>query len=661
MAEVTWRALQTSAVALHENGKTREARRVAEAAVSAAGTDDERDESRLTLAWVCHQLGDRARSAQLVLDVRDLRADCLRGLLLCHDGNHAAAIPVLEAAIADPELDLRWQANALVGLGVSAIFLRKFTMADEALERAYEIYRGLGELERAATCKHNQGFAAAEAGDLPRALELYDAAAIDETRRPEVLVDRAKALLDCGLLREAGVALTRAGRLLGAAGRGPAYADAMLTYGWCCLRAGNPAAARTAASMIDLPEASALDAHARIAVGEAVDIDAIAEMCDPAVAARLRLAAAKPELVALERFSRHPQLRALGWLAQAQLAETRGAVLAACRAGLRSNPRSVELAQTGRSAVTSPRAVFAWIERERAALDNTDRLPTATEVVEALGDNSLLSFYIHNGLTSAVAIIGGRFTTHELGQVDLAAVRAALTLVATTNQGQVAAGHALRALDEQIFSKIDLPHRPVVILTRDLHQIPWSALPSLQDVPVTTAPSAAHWLDAEGPVPEGHLWVAGPRLKHAETEARALHREHGGVLLTGNNATVDAVRAAMAEAGTAHIAAHCVHKPRAPLFSALELADGPLFGHHIARLGRLPARVVLSACESALDLPRVFLDNGTRSIVASTLPVADERVSELVTDLHRRLALGADTASALAGAHPGLGFVVIGR
>ncbi|SES24768.1 CHAT domain-containing protein [Actinokineospora terrae] len=155
--------------------------------------------------------------------------------------------------------------------------------------------------------------------------------------------------------------------------------------------------------------------------------------------------------------------------------------------------------------------------------------------------------------------------------------------------------------------------------------------------------------------------MAGPRLKHAETEARALHREHGGVLLTGNNATVDAVRAAMAEAGTAHIAAHCVHKPRAPLFSALELADGPLFGHHIARLGRLPARVVLSACESALDLPRVFLDNGTRSIVASTLPVADERVSELVTDLHRRLALGADTASALAGAHPGLGFVVIGR
>ncbi|GAA3020779.1 CHAT domain-containing protein [Actinokineospora globicatena] len=664
MAAVTWKALQTSAVALHEDGKTREARRVAEAALIAASTDDERSESRLTLAWVRHQLGDPAASAHLVSQVQDPRAGCLAALLLCHDGEHAAAIPALELAIADPRLDLRWQANALVGLGVSAAFLQRFTEADDALERAYQIYRGLGELERAATCKHNQGFVAAEAGDLPRALELYDTAAIDETRRPEVLVDRAKALLDGGLLQEAGVALTRAGRLLGAAGRGPAYADAMLTYGWYCLRAGDLVAARSAASRVDLPEARALDAHARISAGEEVDIADIAEACEPVVAVRLRLAAGKPELVATERFSPNHLLRSLGWLAQARLATTRGAALAACRAGLKSDPRSVELARTGREAATSPRAVFAWVERERAASDGTGRVPTPAEVVEALGGASLLNFYIHNGHTSAVAIVDRRFAVHDLGRIDLAAVRAAMTLVATTGRGHDAASHALRDLDGQLFSKIDLPPRPLVILTRHLHQTPWSALPSLSTIPVTTAPSAAHWLAAEGAIPAGHVWVAGPRLEHAEDEARALHRAHGGVLLTGEEATVDAVLAALAGAGTAHIAAHCVHRPGAPLFSALELADGPLFGHHVARLDRPPARVVLSACESALDLPQVFLDHGTRSVIASTLPVADERVSDLVIDLHARLALGADAGAALAGAqagHPGLGFVVIGR
>ncbi|WP_344801001.1 CHAT domain-containing protein [Actinokineospora diospyrosa] len=657
---MTWKALQVSAVALHETGKTRQARTVAEAALAAAASEDERAESRLTLAWVHHQLGNSDSSAHFIEQVHDARAGCLNGLLLCHDGKHAAALPVLEAASVDPSLDLRWRANALVGVGISAAYLGHFSRADQALDDAYELYTGLGELERAATCRHNQGFVAAEAGDLPRALALYDSADIDPTSRPEVLVDRAKALMGSGLLQEAGVALSRAGRLLGAAGRGPAYNEAMLAYSSCCLRAGKAEAALTAAQSVDSHEGRALAAHARIALGEQVDVNGVAMNCDPIVAARLRLAADQASLVAAQRSSTVPALRALGWLAQARLARTNAAALVACRNGLRADPRSVELAAAGRAAATHPRTVFTWVERERATLDGLGQVPTPAEMVNALGSTTLLSFYNHNGCTSAVSVIDGRFRLHDLGQVDPTAVRASMTLLATTGHGEDAANRALDELDQQIFSKIDIPRQPLLILTRELHWIPWGAFPTLRGLPVVTAPSALHWLRAEGDVPPGHLWVAGPRLEHAEFEVVELHQEHGGTLLVGADATVDAVLTAMADVGTVHIAAHCAHRPGAPLFSSLELADGPLYGHHIARIPRLPARVVLSACESALDLPRVFLDHGARSVVASTLPVVDARAAALVRSLHRELAEGSETGVALAR-HPGLGFVAIGR
>ncbi|WP_372440386.1 CHAT domain-containing protein [Actinokineospora baliensis] len=378
------------------------------------------------------------------------------------------------------------------------------------------------------------------------------------------------------------------------------------------------------------------------------------------MAARLRLAANQPALVAGGCSSPVPALRALGWLARAQLATTGAAALTACRNGLRADPRSIELAAAGLAAATRPQAVFTWVERERAALDGLEKVLTPAEIVNALSDKTLLNFYNHNGSTSAVSVVDGRFRTHTLGRVDPSAVRAALTLLATTGQGEDAANRALSELDEQIFSTVDIPRRPLVILTRELHQIPWGALPTLRGLPVVTAPSAHHWLRAAGPIPPGHLWVAGPRLKHAESEARQLHEEHGGTLLVGTDATVDAVLAAMGDVGTAHIAAHCAHRPGAPLFSSLELADGHLYGHHVARVPRLPARVVLSACESALDLPRVFLDHGSRSVIASTLPVVDASASELVGRLHRRLAEGADAGVALAG-QATLGFVVVGR
>ncbi|PPK64537.1 CHAT domain-containing protein [Actinokineospora auranticolor] len=703
---MTWAALHGEAVELHEHGSTRRARFTAERAVAAAGAPEEEAESRLALAWFCHLLGNPDRARALIAAARPVwreRADALTGVLLCHDGDHAAALPRLEAAV-DALVDRpREAANALVALGVATTHLRRFDTAGAALARAQSLYSGLGETGRAATCTHNRGFVAAQTGDFAGALALYTEAGIDGRRHPDAVVDRAMALLGAGLHREANAELTRASALLGATGRAPGYADAVLTQGWCALRAGRPSGARAAVRLAatSSPEALALDAHARLASGEAVpEASTLAEGCQPVVAARLRIAAGRPELVARERFDGAPELRALGWLAQARIASTPRAALTACRIGLTLDPRATELADTGVAvalATGRPRAVFRWVERQRVATtppraiwdpvalsklrtDSSSDWTTPCGVValerhnahparpeefsEVLTDRAALNFFLHNGRTWAVSIVDHRFRLHDLGSVNDDTVYRAFLLAATTGDSAVAR-RAAAGLDEAIFANVGktIGDRPLVVLpSRNLTRLPWAALPSMRGRSVTVAPSAVHWLQAQSATRRrmNQVWVAGPRLDHAESEVVALHRRHGGTLLTGQDATVAAVLAAMADADTLHIAAHCAHRPDAPLFSAIELADGPLFGHDLLRV---PDLVVLSACESGLDLPAALLDRGARSVVASTLPVPDARCARLVRDLHDHLADGLDPGAALAAAqlaNGDLGFVAFG-
>jgi CHAT domain-containing protein len=169
------------------------------------------------------------------------------------------------------------------------------------------------------------------------------------------------------------------------------------------------------------------------------------------------------------------------------------------------------------------------------------------------------------------------------------------------------------------------------------------------------------------------VWIAGPGLRHAEREVQALHARHGGRLLTGAAAAVDQAMSAVDGADTVHIAAHGRFREDQPLFSALRLADGPLFGHDVPRLARAPRRIVLSACDSGLSAVRpgdevmgiaaALLGRGTSTVIASVLPVPDSRTVGLVTALHAGLAAGSDPAAALADAaaeHGHLGFVCLG-
>ena len=110
--------------------------------------------------------------------------------------------------------------------------------------------------------------------------------------------------------------------------------------------------------------------------------------------------------------------------------------------------------------------------------------------------------------------------------------------------------------------------------------------------------------------------------------------------------TVDETLRGLEGAGIAHIAAHGHVHPENPLFSHLELDDGPLYGYDIARIAHPPEIVVLSACESGLA--RTFLDAGTRAVIASVLPVPDAQVGEAMADVHRLVGHPVEAARAVA-------------
>jgi CHAT domain-containing protein len=199
---------------------------------------------------------------------------------------------------------------------------------------------------------------------------------------------------------------------------------------------------------------------------------------------------------------------------------------------------------------------------------------------------------------------------------------------------------------------------------------------------VAVAPSATTWSSLRVPRPapgERVALVAGPGLRHARAEVAALSDMYArAVTLVGRQATVAAVMESLEGAALAHLACHGHFRADSPLFSSLELADGPLNAYELQRLRRPPRLIVLSACDlgtsdtrpgdELLGFAAALIGMGTQTIIASVVPVPDAGAKRLMISLHGRLTGGAPPASALAGAQsemsrrgPGqAGFVCLG-
>lgn len=302
------------------------------------------------------------------------------------------------------------------------------------------------------------------------------------------------------------------------------------------------------------------------------------------------------------------------------------------------------------------------------------RPPGVRTLTERLGRAVLVELVAHGDQLRAVLLREGRVTLHDLGPLDETLRHARLhrfglrRLLTTgdTPAARAGAEHAAAALDQRLFGPVRslLADRPLVIVPIGaLHAVAWAGLPTCAGRPITVAPSATVWLGAtERIVPHGPaVLAAGPRLPAGEMEVRILGRRLPGArVLTGAAATAEAVTAALDGAGLAHIAAHGSFRADNPLFSTLELADGPLTAYELERLPRPPGLVVLSACDSGLSGVRpgdevmgfsaVLLALGARTLIATVLPVPADLTTTLMLDLHRRMRAGAGPASALAAA-----------
>ncbi|GLZ31370.1 CHAT domain-containing protein [Lentzea sp. NBRC 105346] len=661
----------------------------------------------LILAWLDLDRGAAASSLRHLdlampgLTGRDLaRARVLRGLHLCQSSDPRLAIAELSAVIRElrRHRDDRWLANALVGRGIARSYALRLAEADQDFTAAHTILTSLGEHGRAAMCLHNKGFVATLAGQLPRALQLYEDAAragLDSTSRPEALIDRAEALLAAGLVEDARRVLRPALTMLRRCGRGSRLPEAILLAGQCAFRRHDLDEAIRRAEQAErlfrrqgraswVPNARALALKARLGLGEQVHAEAVgtAELCHPVEAAELRLAAGDLEPVAAQRNRGPALIRALGWLARAQSADRREA-LRACRAGLEviethkavltsAWPRAA-LAERALDLANAPREVLRWSERLRAehpplhppddpelartltalrsarasgepveALEREVRRRTLATARESAAEgfelpDRLVSFTLHRGRLKMVTVADGRarLTTIDDPAHEVAAARIALSAGAPVS--------------------LDLlpGHDFVVVPDGSLNRMPWSALGKR----VTVAPSVRHWHRARlAPRGTGKAWIAGPGLRTARREVRALQEEHGGRLL--GSSTVDEALDAMDGVEVAHIAAHGHARTDHPLFSSIELKDGPLYGHDLSKLKRAPEIVVLSACDSGLV--RAFLDHGTRVVIASVLPVPDDRTPEVMATLHRELHRGAPEAVRRAQETTNLGFTCYG-
>jgi tetratricopeptide (TPR) repeat protein len=251
-------------------------------------------------------------------------------------------------------------------------------------------------------------------------------------------------------------------------------------------------------------------------------------------------------------------------------------------------------------------------------------------------------------------------------------VRADLDALVTLNLPEpmrvsvrAASRRSLQRLDELLWHPLrrHLADGPLLLApSAGLVAVPWTLLPALRGRPLAVVPSATAWLAARDraalPAHPSVALAAGPRVARAAEEVRLVAEVWSARSPT--ESTTAGVREAARSADVLHVAAHGVHEPDNPLFSHLELADGPLFGHELHQLPRLPAHIVLSACELGLARPRpgeetlgmtaALLHGGAGSVVAGVARIADAVAYQVGPAHHAALRDGESPAAALATA-----------
>jgi CHAT domain-containing protein len=294
-------------------------------------------------------------------------------------------------------------------------------------------------------------------------------------------------------------------------------------------------------------------------------------------------------------------------------------------------------------------------------------------LLDELGAGTLIELVEVDRVLYVITIARRRLRLHTVGSVPDDEVEMARFLLRRIAHGRPRPG------DEQVLAHrgtrlqaallgpaaAELADGPVVVIPPGrLRAVPWSLMPELADRVVTVAPSATTWVRARRKSPPARRRVAlvvGPRLATGGAEVVQLRSHYPGAVTLGHGrATAEHVLSALDGAWLAHIAAHGTFRADNPLFSSIQLDDGPLTVHDFERLGRAPYRLVLSSCDSGVDaavgadellgLVSSLVPMGAVAIVASVVPVNDPAAVPLMLALHDALGKGATLPEALLAA-----------
>jgi tetratricopeptide (TPR) repeat protein len=290
----------------------------------------------------------------------------------------------------------------------------------------------------------------------------------------------------------------------------------------------------------------------------------------------------------------------------------------------------------------------------------------------ALGSAALIELIELDGMLYAVVVRRSGITVHAVGAASDAAreVDFARFLLRRLADGRPVPDPVLtmaetgRRLEEALLgpAAAELDAVPVVIVPPGrLNAIPWGLLPVLRARAVSVSPSATAWLRARSvPEPDQRAvtLICGPDLAAAEAEVADLAKLYPeATILANGTATAGRVLAALDKSWLAHIVAHGVFRADNPLFSSLQLDDGPLTVYDIEGMNRAPHRLVLACCEAGraapagadelLGLASSLMPMGTVSIIAAVVPVNDQVTASVMASLHGFVADGAGFGEAL--------------
>ncbi|MDA0566081.1 CHAT domain-containing protein [Streptomonospora sp. S1-112] len=333
--------------------------------------------------------------------------------------------------------------------------------------------------------------------------------------------------------------------------------------------------------------------------------------------------------------------------------------------------------------------------------------PAAAELAERLGSRAFVCYASAPGFVAAITVVDGRVRLHHLASAPEAeAAVAGLCAAARTRLLGAPPGSASRLLDGRppesaggraggevataaaradrlLFAPLtrEVGDRPVVIAPAPAMQaLPWGLLPGLRGREVSVVPSGRAWLTAQeaaarpagGAADAGRvLLAAGRDPEGAAAEVGALERLYPKARrVTGAEAGVGAVLAALDGADLAHLAAHGLACAEAPMLSGLVLEDASLFAYDLECLHHVPRTTVLSACwvggsvpapwGTPLGMAASLLSSGGAVVVASVLPVSDQDVSAAMVGFHTALTRGATPSRAVADHLADAGFLCYG-